>query len=237
MGAEALPATANPVAREAPLVLRLQASTLVDHVARIDWSLLDQLPGERSDSIPRRCPVFNLWGFVHHHRRFPRSAEELILTVATLFFLFTLSQAHTSSDLPANEISGCDPASARLPESRPKPRQPTSIVPNIELGDLGFGRGIHGDALKSGCSSNGFMGSSLMGLYSRCGFVKDATEVLDEITEKDIVVYTSIITGYGQIYKSQLHRLVQMELLDDANPQPPPRLQKIGLQHIQTLQA
>ncbi|KAM2759049.1 hypothetical protein COP1_023817 [Malus domestica] len=107
----------------------------------------------------------------------------------------------SSSSPSPNEISGCDPANARLPESRPKPRQPTSIVPNIELGDLGFGRGIHGDALKFGCSSNGFMGSSLMGLYSRCGFVKDATEVLDEITEKDIVVYTSIITGYGQIYK------------------------------------
>ncbi|TQE11825.1 hypothetical protein C1H46_002459 [Malus baccata] len=45
------------------------------------------------------------------------------------------------------------------------------------------------------------MGSLLMGFYSRCGFVKDAAEVLDEITERDIVVYTSIITGYGQSYK------------------------------------
>ncbi|XP_050102636.1 pentatricopeptide repeat-containing protein At2g13600-like [Malus sylvestris] len=68
----------------------------------------------------------------------------------------------------------------------------------IELGDLGFGRGIHWDALKSGGSSNGFVGSSLMGLYSRCGFVKDAAEVLDEITERDIVVYKLIITGYAQ---------------------------------------
>lgn len=52
MGAGALPATANPAAREAPLVLGLQASALVDHVARVDWSLLDQLPGERGGSIP-----------------------------------------------------------------------------------------------------------------------------------------------------------------------------------------
>ncbi|KAM1009739.1 hypothetical protein FF1_045136 [Malus domestica] len=68
----------------------------------------------------------------------------------------------------------------------------------IELGDLGFGRGIHGDALKSGFSSNGFVGSSLIGLYSRSWFVEDAAEVFDEITERDIVVYTSIITGYAQ---------------------------------------
>ncbi|XP_068335008.1 pentatricopeptide repeat-containing protein At1g06140, mitochondrial-like [Pyrus communis] len=57
----------------------------------------------------------------------------------------------------------------------------------IELGDLGFGRGIHGDALKSGFSSNGFAGSSLIGLYFRCGFVEDAAEVFDEITGRDIV--------------------------------------------------
>ncbi|KAB2628656.1 pentatricopeptide repeat-containing protein [Pyrus ussuriensis x Pyrus communis] len=55
----------------------------------------------------------------------------------------------------------------------------------IELGDLGFGRGIHGDALKSGFSSNGFVGSSPNGLYSRCGFVEDAAEVFDEITERE----------------------------------------------------
>nr|XP_028949949.1 uncharacterized protein LOC103450461 isoform X3 [Malus domestica] len=52
MGAEALTATGNSTAREAPLVLGLQASALVDHVARVDWSLLDQLPGERGGSIP-----------------------------------------------------------------------------------------------------------------------------------------------------------------------------------------
>ncbi|XP_009365534.1 uncharacterized sugar kinase slr0537 isoform X1 [Pyrus x bretschneideri] len=52
MGAGASPATANPAAQEAPLVLGLQASALVDHVARVDWSLLDQLPGERGGSIP-----------------------------------------------------------------------------------------------------------------------------------------------------------------------------------------
>ncbi|XP_021831584.1 uncharacterized protein LOC110771570 isoform X1 [Prunus avium] len=56
MGAEALPVTANYnnycSGGEAPLVLGLQASALVDHVARVDWSLLDQLPGERGGSIP-----------------------------------------------------------------------------------------------------------------------------------------------------------------------------------------
>ncbi|KAM3001612.1 hypothetical protein FF2_037888 [Malus domestica] len=53
---------------------------------------------------------------------------KLLLTVAALFFLFALSHARTSSDLPANEISGRDPAGAKFPESRPKPRQPTTTI-------------------------------------------------------------------------------------------------------------
>lgn len=57
MGAEAtLPITTNSnsgaAEAEAPLVLGLQAAALVDHVARVDWSLLNQLPGERGGSIP-----------------------------------------------------------------------------------------------------------------------------------------------------------------------------------------
>ncbi|KAL6212895.1 hypothetical protein ACLB2K_018110 [Fragaria x ananassa] len=51
MGVEATLLT-NSNSGEAPLILGLQAAALVDHVARVDWSLLDQLPGERGGSIP-----------------------------------------------------------------------------------------------------------------------------------------------------------------------------------------
>ncbi|PON93425.1 Carbohydrate kinase [Trema orientale] len=58
MGAEPFPTTLNHDGghgdgdSEAPLLLGLQASALVDHVARVDWSLLDQISGERGGSIP-----------------------------------------------------------------------------------------------------------------------------------------------------------------------------------------
>ncbi|GAB4847453.1 hypothetical protein Ancab_026510 [Ancistrocladus abbreviatus] len=53
-------AEANGVAHEAkkavpaspPLVLGLQPSALVDHLARVEWSLLDRIPGERGGSSP-----------------------------------------------------------------------------------------------------------------------------------------------------------------------------------------
>ncbi|KAK4746262.1 hypothetical protein SAY87_012574 [Trapa incisa] len=41
-------ADATPV----PLVLGLQPAVLIDHVARVDWSLLDSVPGERGGSTP-----------------------------------------------------------------------------------------------------------------------------------------------------------------------------------------
>ena len=55
MGAETL--VKNGEARvllqsKAPVILGLQPAALVDHVARVDWSLLDQIPGERGGSSP-----------------------------------------------------------------------------------------------------------------------------------------------------------------------------------------
>lgn len=39
-----------------PLILGLQPSALIDHVAKVDSSLLAQIPGERGGSIPVRTP-------------------------------------------------------------------------------------------------------------------------------------------------------------------------------------
>lgn len=69
----------------------------------------------------------------------------------------------------------------------------------IELHNLKLGRGIHADAFKFGLNANGFVGSSLIGLYCGCGHIGDASKVFDEITDRDVVVYTSIITGYAHI--------------------------------------
>ncbi|XP_048437713.1 pentatricopeptide repeat-containing protein At1g71460, chloroplastic-like [Pyrus x bretschneideri] len=43
-----------------------------------------------------------------------------------------------------------------------------------------------------------FRAGQLDEVLRRCGFVEVAAEMFDEITERDIVVYTSIITGYAQ---------------------------------------
>ena len=46
-------AEALPNSHEAPpVVLGLQPAALIDNVAPVDWSLLDQIPGDRGGSIP-----------------------------------------------------------------------------------------------------------------------------------------------------------------------------------------
>ncbi|GAB2267679.1 hypothetical protein Dimus_002662 [Dionaea muscipula] len=57
MGAEQLLpetdiANGKPFEDEAPVILGLQPAALVDHVARVDWSLLNQIPGDPGGSIP-----------------------------------------------------------------------------------------------------------------------------------------------------------------------------------------
>ncbi|XP_043711886.1 uncharacterized sugar kinase slr0537-like isoform X2 [Telopea speciosissima] len=50
MGAEELQASLTNNERRSPLILGLQPSAIVDHIARVDWSLLDHIPGERGGS-------------------------------------------------------------------------------------------------------------------------------------------------------------------------------------------
>uniref|UniRef100_A0A2C9TZV3 Carbohydrate kinase PfkB domain-containing protein n=1 Tax=Manihot esculenta TaxID=3983 RepID=A0A2C9TZV3_MANES len=54
MGVEASPRNGDvaPASAPHPLILGLQPVALIDHVVRVDWSLLDQVPGDRGGSIP-----------------------------------------------------------------------------------------------------------------------------------------------------------------------------------------
>ncbi|KAK6266818.1 hypothetical protein QUC31_017655 [Theobroma cacao] len=69
----------------------------------------------------------------------------------------------------------------------------------VDLGSFEFGKGVHVDAFKFGFSKDGFVGSSLIGLYSKFGDTGGASKVFDEIAVRDVVVYTSMITGYAQL--------------------------------------
>ncbi|RWR76919.1 pentatricopeptide repeat-containing-like protein [Cinnamomum micranthum f. kanehirae] len=70
----------------------------------------------------------------------------------------------------------------------------------IELQSVEFGRAIHGDCVKLMLNVERFVGSSLVGLYSKCGVcIEDAQRVFDEMTDRDVVAYTAMVTGYSQL--------------------------------------
>ncbi|KAI5665690.1 hypothetical protein M9H77_15543 [Catharanthus roseus] len=73
----------------------------------------------------------------------------------------------------------------------------------VELGNFEFGRIVHSDTFKFGLNGGCFVGSSLIGLYAKYDDIKVAAKVFDEITKKDIVVYTSMVTGYAQAGDNQ----------------------------------
>ena len=68
----------------------------------------------------------------------------------------------------------------------------------VASGRFEFGRGVHVDSIKVNLNSDCFVGSSLIGLYSEYGRMDDAYKVFDEITNKDLVAYTSMITAYAK---------------------------------------
>ncbi|OQU92359.1 hypothetical protein SORBI_3001G332700 [Sorghum bicolor] len=67
-----------------------------------------------------------------------------------------------------------------------------------ELRNLLLGKGMHADSLKLGLNRDKFVGSSLVGLYSKLARMGDSQKAFEEILDKDIVSYTSMITGYSE---------------------------------------
>lgn len=70
-----------------------------------------------------------------------------------------------------------------------------SLKGSTEIGIMEIGQAIHVDALKVGLNTDKFVGSSLVGLYSRCGLIDDGYQAFQEIFDKDLVAYTAMITG------------------------------------------
>ncbi|KAM0942461.1 putative tetratricopeptide-like helical domain superfamily [Dioscorea sansibarensis] len=54
---------------------------------------------------------------------------------------------------------------------------------------------LHALIFKAGLSSDRFVATSLIDLYSSCGFLRQARQVFDGITDRDVILETSMLTG------------------------------------------
>jgi pentatricopeptide repeat protein len=66
---------------------------------------------------------------------------------------------------------------------------------------MGFdekGKEIHALVLILGFERDGVVGSSLVDMYCDCGLLEEAQQVFDRVQAKDVVIWTSLISGYTE---------------------------------------
>ncbi|KAI9185908.1 hypothetical protein LWI28_011818 [Acer negundo] len=66
-----------------------------------------------------------------------------------------------------------------------------------EVAELNQGRWIHGMVVRTGMKINAFLGSALINLYWKCGSIEKAFVIFRDIAEKDVTVWTTMITGFA----------------------------------------
>ncbi|MQL92360.1 hypothetical protein Taro_024983 [Colocasia esculenta] len=64
--------------------------------------------------------------------------------------------------------------------------------------DLKLGKQLHAAVVKRVFKEDVFVGSSLVGMYAKCGEVLDARTVFDLMPRRNTVTWTSMIAGYAQ---------------------------------------
>lgn len=78
------------------------------------------------------------------------------------------------------------------------------------LSGLDLGRAVHAVAVRSCVDCNIFVGSSLVDMYGKCGSVVDAETVFNELPERNLVTWNSMIGGYA----AQGNPSLALELFD-----------------------
>ncbi|CAH1429039.1 unnamed protein product [Lactuca virosa] len=73
------------------------------------------------------------------------------------------------------------------------------------LGFANFGRTIHTHLVKNGFVADVVVTSSLLGMYAKCGMFRLAVQVFDEMPERDVACWNTVISCYhrdGQYEKA-----------------------------------
>ncbi|XP_022935091.1 putative pentatricopeptide repeat-containing protein At3g01580 isoform X1 [Cucurbita moschata] len=88
---------------------------------------------------------------------------------------------------------------------------------------LKFGKTVHGFIKKNEKTDlDMFVGAALIELYSKCGKMHEALQVFLEFPQPDVVLWTSMITGYEQNGnpKKSVDFFSQMVMIEHVNPDP-----------------
>ena len=63
---------------------------------------------------------------------------------------------------------------------------------------LDRGREVHAHIIEAGLQSDVHVGTALVNMYAKCGSIRDARLVFDEMVRRDIISWNAMIAGYAQ---------------------------------------
>ncbi|KAH7575808.1 hypothetical protein ACOSP7_004231 [Xanthoceras sorbifolium] len=86
-----------------------------------------------------------------------------------------------------------------------------------EMGSLREGQRAHGLSVILGLeSSNVFVCSALVDMYSKFGQMRDAKLVADRVVERDVVLFTALIVGYSQHHEDSAALAVFISMINEG---------------------
>lgn len=65
------------------------------------------------------------------------------------------------------------------------------------LSDVGFGKQIHAQIIKSSLDGNDFVGTALVDMYAKSRFLEDAETTFNRLVNRDLFAWTVIVAGYA----------------------------------------
>ncbi|KAK8514409.1 hypothetical protein V6N13_063301 [Hibiscus sabdariffa] len=71
------------------------------------------------------------------------------------------------------------------------------------LGSVEYGEMIHTHLIKNGFVSDVFVGSSLVSMYAKCNMFEEVAKVFDEMTERDVACWNTVMSCYYQDGKAE----------------------------------
>eukprot|EP01018_Ginkgo_biloba_P002796 Gb_01184 [translate_table: standard] len=87
----------------------------------------------------------------------------------------------------------------KLSGAKPNSITIASVLPACaQSAALQQGKEIHCYLIKRGIELNMFVGNALLDMYAKCGSVENARQVFDNMSQRDVVSWNAIISGYAR---------------------------------------
>ncbi|KAJ0969526.1 hypothetical protein J5N97_022403 [Dioscorea zingiberensis] len=110
----------------------------------------------------------------------------------------------------------------QMKDSGIEPDEFSFVAALVACGELAWrntGRGVHCNLVKIGMTPDAFVGSALIDMYSKFTATSDAKRVFDEVEDKDLITWNSMISGFAQnSYVDEVLKLLSAMRIENFEP-------------------